>query len=30
VELGFDAGFGSGTYAEHVATFVLDRLLDRP
>jgi len=29
VELGFDAGFGQGTYAEHVATFVIDRLLDR-
>ena len=22
LELGFDAGFGRGTYAEHVATFV--------
>jgi beta-lysine 5,6-aminomutase beta subunit len=29
VELGFDAGFGSNTYAEHVATFVIDRLLER-
>ncbi|MCL1892745.1 MAG: cobalamin-dependent protein [Holophagaceae bacterium] len=29
VELGFDAGFGQGTYAEHVATFVVDRLLAR-
>jgi beta-lysine 5,6-aminomutase beta subunit len=27
VELGFDAGFGQGTYAEHVATFVIDRIL---
>ena len=26
VELGFDAGFGQGTYAEHVATFVVDRM----
>lgn len=29
LELGFDAGFGKGTYAEHVATFVVDRLLER-
>jgi beta-lysine 5,6-aminomutase beta subunit len=29
LELGFDAGFGQGTYAEHVATFVIDRLLER-
>ena len=29
VELGFDAGFGKGTYAEHVATFVIDRLIER-
>jgi beta-lysine 5,6-aminomutase beta subunit len=28
VELGFDAGFGAGTYAEHVATFVIDRMAD--
>jgi len=27
VELGFDAGFGQGTYAEHVATFVIDRVV---
>ena len=29
VEMGFDAGFGKGTYADHVATFVIDRLLER-
>jgi hypothetical protein len=29
VELGFDAGFGQGTYAEHVATFVIDRMVER-
>ena len=29
VELGFDAGFGQGTYAEHVATFIIDRLAER-
>jgi beta-lysine 5,6-aminomutase beta subunit len=29
VELGYDAGFGQGTYAEHVATFVIDRLIAR-
>ena len=29
VELGFDAGFGKGSYAEHVATFVIDRLLEK-
>jgi beta-lysine 5,6-aminomutase beta subunit len=28
-ELGFDAGFGKGTYAEHVATFIARRLADR-
>jgi len=26
VELGYDAGFGPGTYADHVATFLIDRL----
>ena len=26
VELGYDAGFGQGTYAEHVATFLIERL----
>lgn len=26
VELGYDAGFGQGTYAEHVATFLIARL----
>lgn len=29
VELGFDAGFGHGSYAEHVATFIIDRLAER-
>jgi len=29
VELGYDAGFGHGTYAEHVATFVIDRMIER-
>lgn len=29
VELGFDAGFGKGTYADHAMTFILDRLLER-
>jgi len=28
-ELGYDAGFGQGTYAEDVASFVLDRVLAR-
>jgi beta-lysine 5,6-aminomutase beta subunit len=28
-ELGYDAGFGSGTYAEHVATFVVKKLHER-
>ena len=28
-ELGYDAGFGSGTYAEHVATFVVKKLQER-
>lgn len=28
VELGFDAGFGRGAYAEHVATFVVRRMTD--
>jgi len=26
LELGFDAGFGRGTYAEHVATFIVKKL----
>ena len=29
VELGFDAGFGKGTYAEHVAGFVVRRMVER-
>jgi len=29
VELGFDAGFSRGTYAEHVATFVARTLVER-
>lgn len=28
-ELGYDAGFGSKTYAEHVASFVVNQLVDR-
>lgn len=28
-ELGYDAGFGPGTYAEHVASFVVQQILDR-
>jgi len=28
-ELGYDAGFGSGTYADHVATFVAKKLYER-
>jgi beta-lysine 5,6-aminomutase beta subunit len=29
LELGFDAGFGRGTYAEHVGTFVVKKMLER-
>ncbi|MDP8224903.1 MAG: OAM dimerization domain-containing protein [Candidatus Lernaella stagnicola] len=29
LELGYDAGFGRGTHAEHVCSFVIDRLLQR-
>ena len=29
VELGYDAGFGKGTYADHVATYIIDRLIER-
>lgn len=29
IELGFDGGYGPGTYAEHVATFVAKRLAER-
>lgn len=29
LELGFDAGFGPGTYANHVASYVLEELLKR-
>ena len=29
LELGYDGGFGKGTYADHVATFVIDRLLEQ-
>lgn len=29
LELGFDAGFGRGTYAEHVASFVVQRMLSQ-
>ena len=28
-ELGYDAGFGSGTYAEHVATFIVKKLREK-
>ena len=28
VELGYDAGFGKGSYAEHVATFIIDKLIE--
>jgi len=28
-ELGYDAGFGAGTYADHVATFVAKKLYER-
>lgn len=28
-ELGYDAGFGPGTYAEHVASFVVQQLVER-
>jgi beta-lysine 5,6-aminomutase beta subunit len=29
VELGYDAGFGKGTYADHVATYIIDRLIEK-
>lgn len=29
LELGFDAGFGQGSYADDVATFIIDRLLEK-
>jgi len=29
VELGYDAGFGSGTYADHVATFIARKLEEK-
>jgi beta-lysine 5,6-aminomutase beta subunit len=29
IELGFDAGFGRGTYPEHVATFIVNRMTGR-
>jgi beta-lysine 5,6-aminomutase beta subunit len=29
LELGYDAGFGRGSYAEHVATFVVQKLVER-
>lgn len=28
-ELGYDAGFGSGSYANHVATFVVNQIVER-
>ncbi len=29
VELGYDGGFGKGTYADHVATFIVDRVIEQ-
>jgi beta-lysine 5,6-aminomutase beta subunit len=29
LELGYDAGFGPGTYAEHVAGFVIQKMIER-
>ena len=29
LELGYDAGFGRGTYAEHVASFIIDKMTER-
>lgn len=29
LELGYDAGFGRGTYAEHVASFVIEKMRER-
>ncbi|HON88928.1 MAG TPA: cobalamin-dependent protein, partial [Spirochaetales bacterium] len=29
VELGFDAGFGRGTYADDVATFIVKKLVEK-
>ena len=29
LEIGFDAGFGPGTYAEHVASFIARRMVER-
>jgi beta-lysine 5,6-aminomutase beta subunit len=29
LELGYDAGFGRGTYAEHVATFIVKRMVEK-
>lgn len=29
LELGFDAGFGKGTYAEHVGTFIVKKMFER-
>jgi len=29
LELGYDAGFGRGAYAEHVCSFVIDKLKER-
>jgi beta-lysine 5,6-aminomutase beta subunit len=28
-ELGYDAGFGTGSYANHVATFVVNQIVER-
>ena len=29
LKLGFDAGFGKETFAEHVATFIVKRMVER-
>jgi len=29
LDLGFDSGFGKGAYAEHIATFIVKRMLER-
>lgn len=29
LELGFDAGFGPGTFAEHVASFIVEKMVER-
>ena len=29
LEIGFDAGFGRGSYPEHVASYVVEKLVER-